>query len=207
MSFCAVFFIKEVPIMRNTKIRALCECAIMIALAFVLSCVRLYKMPLGGSVTLASMLPIMLIAIKHGPKIGLGTAFVYSLTQLIQAYTEGDVFPYCETAATLVICMLFDYVVPFTALGLAGTLKNVRLFRHRQVGAYVGMVGVVMLRFASHFITGVAIWGQWAPEGMGKYIYSLAYNGSFLAVDLAICLVCAVPMLCSRAIRRLINLD
>ena len=193
--------------MRNVKIRALCECAIMVALAFVLSYVRLFKMPLGGSITMASMLPIMLIAIKYGPKIGLGTAFVYSLTQLLQAYTEGDVFPYCETAATLVICMLFDYVFPFTVLGLAGIFKNIRLLKKRVVGAYVGMVTVVIVRFLSHFITGVAIWGQWAPEGMGKYVYSLAYNGSFLSVDLAICLVCAVPMLCSRAIRRLINLD
>ena len=193
--------------MRNTKIRALCECAIMVALAFVLSYVRLFKMPLGGSITLASMLPIMLIAIKYGPKIGVGTALVYSITQLLQAYTEGDVFPYCETALTLVICMLFDYVFPFTVLGLAGVFKNLRLFKRKQVAAYVGMVAVVTVRFLSHFITGVAIWGQWAPDGMGKYLYSLGYNGSFLAVDLAICLVCAVPMLCSRAVRRLININ
>ena len=193
--------------MRNTKIRALCECAIMVALAFVLSYVRLFKMPLGGSITLASMLPIMLIAIKYGPKIGVGTAFVYSLTQLLQAYIEGDVFPYCETALTLVICMLFDYVFPFTVLGLAGVFKNLRLFKRKQVAAYVGMVTVVIARFFSHFITGVAIWGQWAPDGMGKYLYSLGYNGSFLAVDLAICLICAVPMLCSRAVRRLININ
>ena len=193
--------------MRNTKIRALCECAIMVALAFVLSYVRLFKMPLGGSVTLASMLPIMLIAVKYGPRIGLGAALVYSLTQLLQAYTEGDVFPYCQTATTLVICMLFDYVFPFTVLGLAGFLKNARLFKRKQVAAYVGMVAVVVVRFLSHFITGVAIWGQWAPDGMGKYLYSLAYNGSFLTVDLVICLACAVPMLCSRAVRRLININ
>ena len=193
--------------MRNSKIRALCECAIMVALAFVLSYARLFKMPLGGSITLASMLPIMLIAIKYGPKIGLGTALVYSFTQLLQAYTEGDVFPYCETALTLVICMLFDYIFPFTVLGLAGVFKNVKLFKKRVTGAYVGMVAAVIVRFFSHFITGVAIWGQWAPDGMGKYLYSFGYNASFLAVDLAICLVCAVPMLCSRAVRRLINVE
>ena len=119
--------------MRNTKIRALCECAIMVALAFVLSYVRLFKMPLGGSVTLASMLPIMLIAIKYGPKIGLGTALVYSLTQLLQAYTEGDVFPYCETAPTLLICMLFDYIFPFTVLGLAGLGKELKLTKNNEL--------------------------------------------------------------------------
>ncbi len=193
--------------MRNTKIRALCECAIMVALAFVLSCARLYKMPLGGSVTVASMLPIMLISIKYGAKIGIGTSFVYSLTQLLQAYVEGDVFPYCETAATLVICILFDYIVPFTVLGLAGVLKDVKVFKKQEIGAYVGMFGVVFVRFLSHFITGVAIWGQWAPEGMGKYLYSFLYNGSFLGVDFAICLVCAVLMLREREIRKLVNIE
>ena len=193
--------------MRNTKIRALCECAIMVALAFVLSCAKLWKMPLGGSITVASMLPIMLIAIKYGPKIGLGTAFVYSLTQLLQAHVEGDVFPYCETWVTLLICILFDYIFPFTVLGLAGVFKNVKLFKKRVVGAYVGMVAVVIVRFFSHFITGVAIWGQWAPDGMGKYLYSFGYNASFLSVDLAICLICAVPMLCSKAVRRLVNVE
>ena len=148
-----------------------------------------------------------LIAIKYGPKIGLGTAFVYSLTQLLQAHVEGDVFPYCETGATLVICILFDYIFPFTVLGLAGVFKNVRLFKKKVVGAYVGMVAVVIVRFFSHFITGVAIWGQWAPDGMGKYLYSFGYNASFLSVDLAICLICAVPMLCSKAVRRLVNVE
>ena len=193
--------------MRNTKIRALCECAIMVALAFVLSCAKLWKMPLGGSITVASMLPIMLIAIKYGTKIGLGTSFVYSLTQLLQAYVEGDVFPYCETATTLVICILFDYIFPFTVLGLAGVLKDVKFFKKKEIGAYAGMLAVTIVRFLSHFVTGVAIWGQWAPEGMGKYLYSFLYNGSFLSIDFAICLICAVLMLREKEIRRLINLD
>ena len=191
--------------MRNTKIRALCECAIMVALAFVLSYVRLFKMPLGGSITLASMLPIMLIAIKYGPKIGVGTALVYSITQLLQAYTEGDVFPYCETALTLVICMLFDYVFPFTVLGLAGVFKNLRLFKRKQVAAYVGMVAVVTVRFLSHFITGVAIWGQWAPDGMGKFLYSFLYNASYLSVDFIICILITIYILKNSEVKRLIN--
>ena len=193
--------------MRNTKVRALCECAIMVALAFVLSCAKLWKMPLGGSVTVASMLPIMLIAIKYGNKIGLATSFVYSLTQLLQAYVEGDVFPYCETATTLVICILFDYIFPFTVLGLAGVLKDVKAFKKQEIGAYVGMFAVTLVRFLSHFVTGVAIWGQWAPDGMGKYLYSFLYNGSFLSIDFAICLICAVLMLREKEIRKLINIE
>jgi len=193
--------------MRSSKITTIAECAVMIALAFALSCAKLYEMPLGGSVTVASMLPIMLIGIKHGNLVGIGTAFIYSLTQLAQALVEGNVFPYCETTGTLLLCVFFDYVVPFTLIGLAGAFKNARVFKKSEVGIYVGICSVVFLRFICHFITGVVIWKQWAPEGMGKYLYSLAYNGSFLSVDFAICIVCAVLMLRKAELRRLVNLD
>jgi len=192
--------------MRNKTTRVIAESAIMLALAFALSYARLFKMPLGGSVTVASMLPIMLISIKYGNLIGLGCSFLYSGMQLLQAFIEGDVFPYCETATTLIVCILFDYILPFTLLGLAGFFKNMKCFRHKELGAYLGMISVVALRFLSHFITGVAIWGQWAPEGMGKFLYSFLYNGSFLSVDFAICIVCAVLMMRSSEIRRLVNM-
>ena len=193
--------------MRNKKITVLADCAIMIALAFALSCARLFKMPLGGSVTVASMLPIMLISVKYGNLIGLGTAFVYSMTQLLQALFEGDVFPYCETIGTLIICILFDYVVPFTILGLAGAFRKISAFKNPEIPLYIGMFAVVFVRFLSHFITGVAIWGQWAPEGMGKFLYSFLYNGSFLSIDFAICLAAAVLMLRKSEIRKLVSLE
>ena len=197
----------EVSSLRNKKITVLAECAIMVALAFVLSCARLGKMPLGGSVTVASMLPIMLISIKYGNAIGLGTAFVYSATQLLQAVIESDVFPYCETPTTLVICVLFDYLFPFTVLGLSGAFMKVTKIRHAEIRAYIGSVTVVVARFLSHFITGVAIWGQWAPDGMGKYLYSFLYNGSFLSADFLICIICAVLMFRKAEIRKLVELD
>ena len=177
------------------------ECAMMIALAFALSWVTLWKMPMGGSVTLASMLPIMFIGIKHGAKTGLVTAFLYSLTQIAQAIVQGDVFPYCQTLFLVVICALFDYVVPFSVLGLSGILAN-----RGKFGAYIGMVSVTVARFICHFVTGVFIWGQWAPEGMGKVVYSLVYNGSFLSVDFLICLAVAVPLLQVTQIRKLLGL-
>ena len=193
--------------MRNSKIQTLAECAVMIALAFALSCAKLWQMPLGGSVTIGSMLPIMLISIKYGPIVGLETGFLYSLTQAAQALIEGNVFPYCETGATLVICVLFDYIVPFTILGLAGIFKKFKVFKNNEFNAYLGMFSVVIVRFLCHFVTGVVIWRQWAPEGMGKYIYSLAYNGSFLAADFAICIVLAFLMLRKSEIRKLISLE
>lgn len=187
--------------MRSKKILTMVECAVMVALAFALSWVTLWKMPMGGSVTLASMLPIMFIGIKYGPKIGLGTAFVYSLTQLLQAVMQGDVFIYCQTAFIVVICALFDYVVPFSVLGLSGIFA-----RKTNFGAYAGMVAVTVARFVCHFVTGVFIWGQWAPEGMGKVVYSIVYNGGFLLPDLAICIAVAIPLLQVKQMRKLLGL-
>ena len=192
--------------MRNKPIKVIAECAIMLALAFALSYAKLFEMPMGGSVTLASMLPIMLISIKYGNVVGLSCAFLYSGMQLLQAFLQGNVFPYCETGVTLVICIIFDYVYPFTILGLAGLFKNIKAFRHKEIGAYLGMISVVALRFLSHFITGVVIWGQWAPEGMGKFLYSFLYNGGFLSLDFAIYIVCAVLMMRSSEIRRLVGM-
>ncbi len=185
---------------KNTKILA--ESAIMLALAFALSSAKLFEMPLGGSVTVASMLPIMLISFKYGNKWGLTTAFLYSLTQALQALAAGNVFPYCERVDTLIICILFDYLVPFTVLGLAGMLYG--KLKNTNVDFLVGASLVVFLRFCSHFLTGVYIWGQWAPEGMGKYLYSFLYNGGFLGVDFAILMVVLVLMLKSEEIKKLI---
>ena len=187
--------------MRSKKLLTMVECAMMIALAFALSWVTLWKMPMGGSVTLASMLPIMLVGIKHGTRTGLLTAFLYSLTQVGQALVQGDVFPYCQTIFLMAVCLLFDYVVPFSVLGFAGVLAN-----KGRIGAYVGMVAVTLVRFFCHFATGVAIWGQWAPEGMNKFLYSFFYNGSFLSADFAICIAVAIPLLQVAQIRKLLGL-
>ena len=193
--------------MRNKKTTLLAECAVMLALAFALSLAKLFEMPLGGSVTVASMLPIMLISIKYGIAAGLPTAFLYSITQALQALAAGTVFPYCENGTTLIVCVIFDYIFPFTMLGLSGIFKNMSAFKHKELSIYLGMTAVVFLRFLSHFATGVVIWGQWAPDGMGKYLYSFLYNGSFLGIDFCICLVSMVLMLRKSELRKLINLE
>ena len=191
----------------NTNVSRLAECAVMLALSFALSYAKIFEMPMGGSVTIASMLPVMLIGIKYGTVTGLSVSFVYSLTQLLQALMSANVFPYCQSIGALVLCITFDYLLPFTLLGLAGIFKELRVFKSPEIASYVGIVSVVALRFVCHFITGVVIWGQWAPDGMGKYLYSFLYNGGFLAADFAICIACAVLMFRKSEIRRLVNLE
>ena len=191
----------------STNLSTLTECAIMLALSFALSCAKLFEMPMGGSVTIASMLPVMLISIKYGVSVGLATSFTYSLTQMLQALASANVFPYCETAGTLVLCILFDYIVPFTLLGLAGLFHKLKITKNTELNVYIGIVSMVVLRFICHFVTGVVIWGQWAPDGMGKYLYSFLYNAGFLSLDFIICIVCAILMFRKAELRKLVNLD
>ncbi len=190
--------------MKNSKITMLCECAIMVALAFALSWAKIWTMPMGGSITMASMLPIMLIGMKYGPLVGVGTGSVYSMTQVAQALAEGNVFPYCETFGALILCLLLDYIIPFTVLGLTGIFKSTRLIKNDELAFYAGMGSAVAVRFISHFVVGVVIWGQWAPEGMGKFLYSFLYQATFLPLDFAICIICAVLMMRKSEIRKLI---
>ena len=62
---------------------------------------------------------------------------------------------------------------------------------------------LIFVRFLCHFITGVVIWGQWAPEGMGKFLYSLVYNGSYMLPELVLTVVISALLLSSRQIERL----
>ena len=194
---------------------SLTQCAVMLALSVALSFVKLWSMPLGGSVTLVSMLPICLIAIKFGLPQGLGTAFVYSLFQLLQAIIEGDVFIYCEGWVTVVVCVFFDYLLPFTVLGLAGIFKKFHLLHEkksgeikeiRYFGIYLGLSLAVFLRFICHFVTGVVIWGQWAPDGMGKFGYSLLYNGGYLLPELILTLIVTALVLANSQMKKLLEI-
>ena len=192
---------------QSTNVQTLTECAVMLALSFALSSAKLFEMPMGGSVTIASMLPVMLISIKYGIGVGIPTAFLYSLTQLLQAFATANVFPYCETPLALALCIVFDYVLPFTVLGLAGIFLKLPLSKKSEINVYYGITSAVTVRFICHFITGVVIWGQWAPDGMGKYLYSFLYNASFLSVDFTICIISAVLMFRKYEIKKLVGID
>ncbi len=187
----------------RARIHALCESAIMLALAFVLSSLPLYEMPMGGSVTFASMLPIFLIAIKHGPRYGFPVAFLYAVTQLLQGLKN---FAYAESFGVILVIALFDYLLPFTLLGLVSLTRRIKNEKLPRLGCYIGIFLSVLLRFACHFISGYVVWWQWAPEGMGPALYSFLYNGSFLLPEFGITLVIAVLLLEATDMQKILDI-
>lgn len=190
---------------KKKNLLMLTECAIMIALATVLSMVKIWQMPMGGSVTLCSMLPIMLIGIKYGNVAGVSVGLLYSIIQLVMDLPGGNVFYAGMTAGVAIIIVLFDYIVPFTFLGFAGIFRNLKTEKIPMLGSYIGIIITVIFRFCCHFITGFSVWGQWAPEGMEKYYYSLVYNGTFMLPELGLTLVVAIILLRLPQMKKLLN--
>lgn len=194
--------------MRNSNLRKLTTSAVLLALAFVLSYVKVYEMTWGGSVTFLSMLPICMVGIMYGPAYGLGTAFCYSLLQVIQPGSE-SVFSWGLTPGMLVASLLLDYVLAFTVLGLAG------IFRKKgKVGAILGVALVCFLRFLIHFIAGVVLWAKFEDftilgiHGVNQpVLYSLLYNGAYMVPEIVMTVIGAAIFLNSEAIGRFMKAD
>lgn len=153
-----------------------------ISASFVLSYIRFFKWPQGGSITPGSMLPMFLFAVIFGPGPGIIAGMAYGLLQLIQD-------PYMVHWAQVFL----DYPLAFGALGLAGLSKD-----NLALGALIGGSG----RFVAHFISGVIFFGMYAPEGMSPYLYSFMVNGILIGSETLVCVVIAmVPKFKTAAVR------
>lgn len=181
---------KEVVHMRNSRTKILVECALMVALSTVLQLIPFIQMPQGGTVTLASMAPIVFIALRHGPRWGLLTALAESLIQML---IGGISAPPVQTVFWFALVILLDYVVAYTVLGLAPVFAS--LFgRHRLLGAGVGSLAVTLLRYVCHFLSGILIWDVYAPEGQPVWLYSLIYNGSYMIPEMILTTIAVVAL-------------
>ena len=136
-----------------SKTRILVECALMIAIGTVLSNIKFFTMPNGGSITLLSMLPFVLVSFRHGAKWGLFTGFVNACLQMIMGFYP----PPASTFLYFLGEVLLDYVLAFMALGLAELFA--RPFKNRTVGVAVGTFAAGFLRFMCSFLSGVLVWG------------------------------------------------
>lgn len=173
----------------HLQIRALCEGAVLVAAAQILSMIKILPdLPNGGSITLAA-LPVALYALRWGCGKGLLCAFAFGVLQLIfdGAYAWGWQ------------SMVLDYLVAFTPLGLAG------LFKRKSWGIFPGIAVGNLLRFAVHFISGVTVYRIYQPTqipGIGVFddavLYSLVYNAIYVLPSMVLALAAAgilyVPM-------------
>lgn len=210
--------------MNQQKLNRLTVSAMMLALATVLALVCAYipflNLPFGGGFTVASMLPIVIVAYMYGVKWGFFTSFCYSLIQIILSLTQGsggtvmalfmpasdDFMGYGAAVAIILI----DYVIAYTLLCLGGIFRN--RVKSKTLALLLGVIVALSLRYLAHIVSGYIFYGAWAEwfftqEGfysiggvildafggkMLSLVYSVFYNGLFMIPEIVITSIAAV---------------
>jgi len=169
--FALIIFILVTKRIKLTPL-LMAQIGISVAICAVLNSIPLFRMPQGGSVTLASTLPIIIMSFAYGPEVGMLTGFLFGIVNL---FLGPFIIHPLQT--------LLDYPLPFMFVGLAGFFKN----------RYLGTILSQLVRLVMHVLSGVIFFSSYAPEGqqegLGLWLYSIGYNGSFVAVEVIILIV------------------
>ncbi|MBR5452854.1 MAG: energy-coupled thiamine transporter ThiT [Clostridia bacterium] len=192
--------------MKRSKTRILIECAMMVALSAVLGMMVIYEAPYGGSVTLFSLVPMLIIGFRHGAKWGFAASFVYSVINLLLGLKN---LAYIPTPEGIIACIFLDYIIAFTFIGTAGFFKNMRIVKNDNVNfvltTTVGTLVATILRFVCHVVSGAVIWYSlskvWYADDpthivnqYGPWLYSVIYNLTFTGPEVVLTLL-ATPVL------------
>ena len=153
----------------------------MTALSCVLGVISIYTMPQGGGITAFSQVPLVVISYRHGLKWGAFSGFVVSIFQLISGIAN---FSYVNTVWAYLAVAFLDYFFAFTVLGLGGMFRG--KIKNQALSAGLGAGIVSALRLVCHFLSGVTVWADYAEGWKSVWVYSLAYNGSYMAVETVI---------------------
>ena len=158
----------------------------MVALSTVLSLINLGSLPAGGSITLASMLPIVIAAYRHGTSWGLISSSVASLAQML---TGLSAFSYVTTWQSIVAVALLDFIAAFAVYGLSGIFR--KKISSQPTAITVGAFLSASLRYLCHVISGATVWaGLSIPDG-AALLYSISYNATYMIPDtIILCIFC-----------------
>lgn len=162
----------------KVNVKAITYSSIAIAISYVLSNIKIFSLPQGGSLTPFSMLFVISIGYFFGVRTGVLAGVVYGLLQLALG---GYVFHPIQ--------ILLDYPLAFGALGLAG------LFANQKFGLIKGVLIGSFGRFVCHFIAGVVFFGDYTPDGWNSIVYSMWYNFSYVGVEgIVTAVLVAIPV-------------
>ena len=174
--------------------RNLAYAGVCIALSFALSYVKFFSLPMGGSITLASMLPLMVYSYMFGARKGVFAGLIYGVLQFIQ---NPQVYEWMQ--------ILLDYPIAFASIGLAGIAKQFKFLKGNMIAEIIaGMTIACVFRYISHVLSGYFVFGVWGNDWhMSPVCYSFAYN-SFVLVDLAIDVVVAAFLFSTKQMRSVV---
>lgn len=202
------------------KTQRLTVSGILIALAVILSLIKIFELPFGGSITAFSMVPIMLLGFLYGPKWGLLCGLIDGVLQGVLGAATTQAFAGMGLAeATAMVCL--DYLVAFSVLGLAGILK--KRISNKSTAFAIGAVFASFFRFLAHTVSGAILYGSWAEwyftqDGFFSWgttilnrfsgvslsiIYSVIYNASYMIPEAILSVIAAIVLMRVKPIRKL----
>jgi len=164
--------------------RRLTESALMIAFATVLSLLKLISLPAGGSVTAASMVPIVLIAYRHGTAWGLFTGLVHGSLQLL---LDPGVFSYVTGWKAALAVVLLDYIFAFALIGLAGVWRPA--VKSDRAAVCLGGVTACLCRYLCHVFSGATVWAGLSVPSEEALAFSFSYNATYMLPETVITVV------------------
>ena len=172
------------------------EASLMIASSTVLSLFKLVEMPYGGSVTFASMLPILIVSYRHGACMGLGAGLAYAVIQQLLGLNN---LSYVTGWASVVAVIVLDYLLAFTLVGACGALRG-RIARRTELSKSVrqrlelstGMGLACVLRYIMHTVSGATVWAGLSIPTEAALIYSVGYNATYMIPETVISVLVTV---------------
>ncbi len=199
--------------MQNSNTKKLVTTAVMIALgtaiAVICDLIPFLNPPFGGTITICSMLPLVLVAWMYGTKWGLKAGLVYAVLQMLTGYsTVSGIFTPGEDGTWLIkaiVIVLIDYILAYTVMGLAGIFRD----RLKKTSALVcGALVALSVRYLLHIISGAIFYGSYAEwfftetviadtafaswimstfKGASlAVVYSIVYNGCYMIPEIII---------------------
>lgn len=161
----------------SSKTKMLVEGGLVIAMAQILSMYVIYQMPQGGAVKAANLVPLLIYAYRWGGRAGILTGIAYGIVHFLLGFKFSIHY----------MSIVLDYILAYGAIGIAGFFGG-----SGTVKAFFGAVYAILTRFAMSAISGVVVFGSYAPEGTSPWIYSLTYNATYMLPDMVINLVVLV---------------
>ncbi len=165
----------------------LTESAIMIALSTVLSILKIAEMPYGGSVTIASALPVAIIAYRYGLKTGLFAGTVHAALQLVLGLSA---LSYATSWQSAVAIIMLDYIVAFAVIGFAGVFR--KAIQSQAAALTAGAVLVCVLRYICHVISGATVWAGISIPTAAALAYSFIYNATYMLPETIVLVVASL---------------
>lgn len=155
----------------------LVESGVMVAIATILSLIKIIDLPYGGSVTIACTLPIIIISYRHGIKWGLMSGLVFGIIQQLLGL---NTLSYVTTWQSVIAVILLDYIVAFTVMGLGGVFKK---SMKQPVALMSGAILVGVLRYICHVISGATVWAGLSIPTNAALVYSFGYNATYMVPE------------------------